>query len=126
MAWNLLRNLRTGEIVVSNYILKRPVMDVNRLQKSAKLLLKNCADDRKVALEVHEYFKRIVEDNPQDVASKGLMVDCLKLAQTSGNNAIKIINILSKLADGGEVTGETAAGFPSFNDLAALSDGQKA
>tara|TARA_Y100000310_G_scaffold203691_1_gene203941 strand:+ start:491 stop:817 length:327 start_codon:yes stop_codon:yes gene_type:complete len=83
--------------MVRNYILKTPVMDANRLQKISKKIISECSEDRKKALEVHQYFKNMVEENPQDAAAKSLMVDCLKLAQSSKVNAIKLITLLAKM-----------------------------
>ena len=82
--------------MVRNYILKTPVMDANRLQKISKKIISE-SEDRKKALEVHQYFKNMVEENPQDAAAKSLMVDCLKLAQSSKVNAIKLITLLAKM-----------------------------
>jgi hypothetical protein len=41
----------------------------------------------------------MVEENPQDSAAKNLMADCLKIAQSSKNNVIKVITLLVKLED---------------------------
>tara|TARA_Y100000034_G_C6649245_1_gene284083 strand:- start:131 stop:460 length:330 start_codon:yes stop_codon:yes gene_type:complete len=108
--------------MVRNYILKRPVLDANRLQKISKKILSECSEDRAKALEVHQYFKDMVEDNPQDAAAKSLMVDCLKLAQSSKVNAIKLINLLIKM-EGLKESDSTDNNFKSaFSELDALSN----
>ena len=46
------------------YILKRPVLDQNRLQKYAKKILDESSDDRQLALDAYRYFKDMVDENP--------------------------------------------------------------
>ena len=41
----------------------------------------------------------MVEENPQDAAAKNLMADCLKIAQSSKNNVIKVMGLLVKLEE---------------------------
>lgn len=79
-----------------DYILKRPVLDQNRLQKYAKKILEESSEDRTLALEGYRYFKDMVDQNPQDSVSKQQMTDCLKLAQTSKSSAIKVMDLLIK------------------------------
>tara|TARA_R100001086_G_scaffold70345_2_gene33580 strand:- start:285 stop:623 length:339 start_codon:yes stop_codon:yes gene_type:complete len=78
------------------YILKRPVLDQNRLQKYAKKILDESYEDRSLALEAYRYFKDMVDNNPQDSVSKQQMTDCLKLAQTSKGSALKVMDLLIK------------------------------
>ena len=108
---------------MANYILKRPAMDLNRIQKLAKKIIGECSEDRELALSMHRYFKDMVEDNPQDAISKNLMVDCLKLAHSSKVNAIKLMNIMSKLELARERAGTTDnTSATSFRELEALVD----
>jgi len=109
----------------SEYILKNPVMDLNRIQKLSTKILQECSEDRKLALGVHAYFKEMVDENPQDSAAKNLMVECLKLAQSSKTNAIKVITLLSKLELDGGGNEKTKGGFSSFKELEALANEQK-
>jgi histone H3/H4 len=81
----------------SEYILTKPAIDFNRLQKIAKKLLDESSEDRNLALETMRYFKDMIEDNPTDAAAKSLMVDCLKLAQSSKDKTIKVIDMLLKI-----------------------------
>jgi len=81
----------------SEYTLKRPVLDVNRLQKQAKKILDEASDDRNLALESYRYFKEMVDANPNDSVSKAQMVDCLKLAQTSKASSIKVMELLIRV-----------------------------
>tara|TARA_R110002033_G_scaffold148538_1_gene185646 strand:- start:145 stop:339 length:195 start_codon:yes stop_codon:yes gene_type:complete len=39
----------------------------------------------------------MLDDNPQDASAKNLMVDCLKLAQTSKGSILKVVDLLIKL-----------------------------
>ena len=81
----------------SEYILKKPVMDPNRLQKIAKKLIDESSEDRSLALEMVKYYKDMVEGNPNDNTSKSLIVDCLKLAQSSKDKVIRVMDLLVKM-----------------------------
>lgn len=80
----------------TDYVLKRPVLDSNRIQKHAKKIIDESSQDRQLALEAYRYFKEMVDENPQDSVSKQQMTDCLKLAQTAKGSAIKVMDILIK------------------------------
>ena len=54
-------------------------------------------EDRRLALDTHRFFRQMLDDNPQDAAAKSLMVDCLKLAQTSKGSILKVVDLLIKL-----------------------------
>jgi len=79
------------------YQLKNSPLDKNRIEKVCKKAIDDSTEDRKLALEAHRFFRQMVDENPQDASAKSLMVDCLKLAQTSKTNTIKIIDLLIKL-----------------------------
>ena len=81
----------------SPYILKKPPIDSNRLQKTCKKVIDEANDDRQLALETHRFFREMLDENPQDATAKNLMVDCLKLAQTSKNSILKVVDLLIKL-----------------------------
>ena len=95
-------------------------MDANRLQKIAKSVLAECKDDRKKALATHDYFKAMVEANPTDSVAKNLMVDCLKLAQQSKNNVVKMVDLLIKLDT--QVREKSGGSNSAFEELASLVD----
>jgi len=78
------------------YILKKPALDQNRLQKYAKKILDEASEDRQLALEAYRYFKEMVDTNPQDSVAKQQMSDCLKLAQSSKGNSLKVMDLLIK------------------------------
>ena len=80
-----------------NYVLKNSPIDKNRIQKVCKKVLDESAEDRKFALDAHAFFRGMVDENPNDSASKNLMVDCLKLAQTSKTSILKVVELLVKL-----------------------------
>jgi len=82
----------------TNYVPKNPHLGPSRIQKICKDLIKEAAEDRELALEAHRYFKRQAEDN-DDGASKQLMVDSLKVAQSSKNNVVKILNLVIKMEE---------------------------
>jgi len=79
------------------YILKKPVFDANRLQKIAKNILDEAKDDRTKALDTYDFFKTRVENDPEDGDSKRGMVECLKIAQSSKNAAIKLVDLFVKM-----------------------------
>ena len=81
----------------SEYNLKKSVLDPNRLQKQGKKVIEDANEDRGLALEAYRYFKNMVDENPQDSVSKAQMVDCLKLAQTSKNNIVKVMDLMVKI-----------------------------
>ena len=81
----------------SEYKLKRPALDPNRITKITKKLLDESQDDRKRALEAYKYFKELVDQNSKDDASKNNMTACLKLAQSSKVNITKLVDLFIKL-----------------------------
>jgi len=81
----------------STYVLKNSPIDRNRIQKTCKKVIDEANEDRKLALETHRFFREMLDENPQDAAAKNLMVDCLKLAQTSKGSILKVVDLLIKL-----------------------------
>ena len=102
------------------YLLKRPVLDSNRIQKQAKKIIDESSEDRRLALEAYRYFKEMVDQNPQDSVAKQQMSDCLKLAQTSKGNALKVMDMLVKL-DSQQSKSDLASGVSLFNKIEELS-----
>ena len=72
-------------------------MGPTRVQRIAKKLIEEAAEDRQLALDAHRFFRGMVDENPQDSVSKAQMVDCLKLAQTSKNNIVKVMDLMVKI-----------------------------
>ena len=93
----------------SNYIPKTSIMGPTRIQRIAKKLIDEAAEDRKLALETHRFFREMIAENPQDAAAKNLLVDTLKVAQASKNNVIKILNLMVKMEETGTDTKTTAS-----------------
>ena len=81
------------------YVLKKPVIDTNRLKKLAKTCIEDGTADRKLALDTLEYFKEIVKHNSKDDTAKKCMTDCMKLAQSAKINLTKIIELIIKIED---------------------------
>lgn len=112
--------------MVSNYIPKTSVLNSTRIQRIAKKIIDEASDDRKLALETHRFFRQMVDENPQDAAAKSLMVDCLKVAQASKNNVIKVLNLVVKMEES-EPTENTKAtgnkGNSVFTELDTLLNG---
>jgi len=106
----------------SPYVLKNPPIDKNRIQKVCKKVLDEANEDRKLALDTHRFFRQMLDENPQDASAKSLMVDCLKLAQTSKTSTLKIIDLLIKL-DTAQMNGAGKAETDSlYSQLDKLSN----
>ena len=105
------------------YIPKTPVLSPLRIQRIAKKLIEEAAEDRKLALETHRFFRQMVAENEQDSTAKNLMVDCLKVAQASKNNVIKALNLVIKMQEEApELTKASgkASGSSIFSQLDSL------
>lgn len=114
--------------MVTTYIPKTPIMNSNRIQRIAKKLIEEAGEDRQLALETHRFFREMVDENPQDAAAKNLLVDCLKVAQASKNNVIKVLNLLVKMEESSDVGDMTkystnSKGKTIFSELDNLTDG---
>jgi len=83
----------------TEYKLKRPVMDLNRLKKLAKSCISDGEEDRKLALETLDFFRNLVNEDGGDDVAKKCMTDCIKLAQTAKINITKIIDLIIKIED---------------------------
>ena len=110
----------------SEYTLKRGILDANRLQKHAKKVIDDANEDRSLALEAYKYFKEMVDENPQDSVAKSQMVDCLKLAQTSKTNILKVMDIVVKVDNMKQKDQDNAPSIANvFSHLEHLSKNDK-
>lgn len=86
--------------MVTNYKLKRSPVEPNRIRKTVKQLMQDSADDRKLALETYAKFKRDADDEALDMQlrtnAQKLMVESLKLAQSSKISVAKLMDLLVK------------------------------
>ena len=101
------------------------MFDANRLQKVAKNILDESKSDRDKALDTYDFFKTRVENDPEDGDSKRGMVECLKLAQSSKNAAIKLVDLFVKMGikvndDGNS---DVVLNFDSLSKLTERLDG---
>jgi hypothetical protein len=94
----------------SNYVPKTSILGPTRVQRIAKKLIDEAAEDRQLALDAHRFFRGMVDENPQDAAAKGLMVDALKVAQASKNNVVKILNLVVKMEESSTTTNKNSKG----------------
>ena len=104
----------------SNYVPKNSILGPTRIQRIAKKLIEESAEDRSLALDAHRFFRAMVDENPQDAAAKGLMVDSLKVAQASKNNVVKILNLVIKMEEStpdGKTKASKGAENSVFNEL---------
>ena len=102
------------------YQLKNSPLDKNRIEKVCKKLIDDATEDRKLALEAHRFFRQMVDDNPQDAGAKSLMVDCLKLAQTSKTNTLKTVDLLVKM-QAAEAKGDKSDADSLYSQLENLA-----
>jgi hypothetical protein len=109
------------------YVLRRSPFDKNRMLKIGKTMLEEAKEDRDLALEAHRYFKDMVEQSENtDNDAKRLMVESLKLAQSSKTSSIKTLTLMVKLEELGTQSQESnAASVISFNDLESLADAKR-
>ena len=106
----------------SNYVLKNSPIDKNRIQKICKKVVDEANEDRKLALDTHRFFRQMLDENPQDASAKNLMVDCLKLAQTSKTSILKTVDLLIKL-DTAQLKGSDKSEMDSlYSQLDNLTD----
>jgi hypothetical protein len=103
----------------SNYVPKNSILGPTRIQRIAKKLIDESAEDRKLALDAHRFFRGMVDENPQDAAAKSLMVDSLKVAQASKNNVVKILNLMVKMEEAPADKTKASGDQPNsvFNEL---------
>lgn len=106
----------------SDYIPKVPVLNKNRVQKIAKKLIEEAGEDRRLALEAHRFFRQMVDENPNDGTAKSLMVDALKVAQSSKNNVVKILNLVVKMEEATTEDKTKASGKGSNSNIFSQFD----
>jgi cellobiose-specific phosphotransferase system component IIA len=106
----------------SDYIPKVPVLNKNRVQKIAKKLIEEAGEDRRLALEAHRFFRQMVDENPNDGTAKSLMVDALKVAQSSKNNVVKILNLVVKMEEATSEDKTKASGKGQSNTIFSQFD----
>ena len=106
----------------STYVLKNSPIDRNRLHKVCKKVIDEANEDRRLALDTHRFFREMLDDNPQDASAKNLMVDCLKLAQTSKQSILKTVDLLIKL-ETAQTKGSDKADIDSlYSQLDSITD----
>mgnify|MGYP003656286341 CR=1 FL=1 len=76
---------------------KTDLYNTPRIQKEFKTVLKDIEDDRGKAWEAYEYFKAIVDDNPEDFKAKSEMVKCLEIYTNAQNTKMKALDSLVKI-----------------------------
>ena len=86
--------------MVTNYKLKKSPVEPNRIRKVVKQLMQDSTDDRKLALDAYTKFKRDADDEALDMQlrtnAQKLMVESLKLAQSSKVSVAKLMDLLVK------------------------------
>jgi hypothetical protein len=108
----------------TTYVPKTPHLAQTKIQKIAKKLIEESDQDRVLALEAHAYFKQRVEENPADNVSKALMVDCLKVAQSSKQNVVKVLTLMTKMNEKDEPEKTKASGTAEslFSELDQVNE----
>jgi hypothetical protein len=98
------------------YTPKQSYFSEQRVQKMAKDVVRDSAQDRKLALEAFEYFKNMVADNPLDDKAKAEMSKALDLAQGANDKVVKILDLMLKMTQA-EMKNSTKSDPMSFEDL---------
>ena len=83
--------------MVTTYIPKKNFFAPTKIQTIAKGLLKDCEIDRVRALDTYEYFKTMVDVNPEDDKSKSEMVKSLELSMSANDKKVKILDMMVKM-----------------------------
>ena len=79
------------------YIPKNSYFSSTRVQKLAKEVIKDAQQDRARALEAFDYFKKMVEVNPEDAKAKAEMNKSLQLSQDSNDKVVRILDMMLKM-----------------------------
>jgi len=99
------------------YTPKTSYFSETRVQKMAKDVIRDSAQDRKMALEAFEYFKDMVGDNPLDDKAKAEMSKALDLAQAANDKVVKILDLMLKMTQAEMKTKNAKPTQLSFEDL---------
>ena len=81
--------------MVTTYIPKKSFFESTRIQKIAKDIIKDCEEDRKLALEAFHYFKDRVDTGDTDSIAE--VSKFLKLSQDANNCKIKVLDSMLKM-----------------------------
>jgi|TARA_R100000482_G_C5130345_1_gene151452 hypothetical protein len=76
---------------------KTDLYNAPRIQKEFKDILKDINNDRQKAWDAYNYFKNIVDVNPDDDKAKAEMVKCLEIYIGAQNNKMKALDSLIKI-----------------------------
>ena len=113
------------------YIPKTSYFAPTRIEKEAKTLLSEYTADKKKALEAFNYFRKMIEMNPDDDRAKGEMLNALSLSIQANDKQLKVLeamirmrrDILQKSTNTGTLSEDVS--FDSIKDLVFGSDNDK-
>ena len=81
---------------MSEYSLKKDPLTANRISKLIKGLSDKSKEDRKLSIELYEKYR----DKPsEDINAQKMIIEALKLAQSSKEADIKILALLLKFKE---------------------------
>ena len=83
--------------MVRHYLPKKRFFEPTRIHKIAKEAVADYTEDRKRALETFEYFKNIINLNPEDDKAKAEMIHALGLSQDANDKIVKILDMMIKM-----------------------------
>ena len=84
--------------MTTTYHPRKAYFTPNRIQLTGKEIVKECAEDRSRALEAFEYFKAMVDSNPDDDKAKSEMIKALELSMDANNKKVKMLDLMIRLA----------------------------
>ena len=84
--------------MATTYHPKRAYFSPNRIQLTGKEIIRDCAEDRVRALKAFEYFKDMVDSDPEDDKAKSEMIRALDLSMAANDKKVKLLDLLVKLS----------------------------
>ena len=84
--------------MTTNYYPRRHYFSSKRIQLTGKEIIKECAEDRKRALETFEYFQDMVNADPSDDKAKSELIKALELSMSANDKKVKLLDLMVKLA----------------------------
>jgi len=113
------------------YIPKTSYFAPTRIEREAKSLLSEYVADKAKALEAFDYFRKMVESNPDDDRAKGEMLNALSLSIQTNDKQLKVLEAMIRMRRDNiqkskniETLSDDVS-FDSIKDLVFGSDNEK-
>ena len=83
--------------MVSTYVPRNKFFAPTKIHRLAKNVMEECEVDRNRALETFDFFKGMVQSDPEDDKSKTEMVKSLQLSMDANDKKVKILDMMIKM-----------------------------